>query len=72
MSFYIGRIFRQNWAEELRIPPRSEALPLERELEGRDRAQERPGERDIRTGAEDAEYRSGSDAKKGERLLLRK
>ena len=27
-------------------------------------------ERDIRTGAEDAEYRSGSDAKKGERLLL--
>ena len=33
-------------------------------------AQERPGERDIETGAEDAGYRSGSDANKGERLLL--
>ena len=32
--------------------------------------QERPDERDIRAGAENAEYRSGSDAKKGERLLL--
>ena len=35
-----------------------------------DRAQERPDKRDIRAGAEDAEYRSGSDAKKGDRLLL--
>ena len=36
-----------------------------------DRAQERPDEkREIRIGAEDAEHRSGSDAKKGERLLL--
>ena len=35
-------------------------------------AQERLDEkRDIRTGAEDAKYRSGSDAKKGERLLPR-
>ena len=32
--------------------------------------QERPEERDIRAGAEDAEYRSASDAEKGERLLL--
>ena len=64
MSFYIGWRIRQ---KNLRILPRSEASPLE----GRDRAQERPGERDIRTGAEDAEYRNGSDAKKGERLLLR-
>ena len=46
--------------------------PLEGQLERPDRAQERPEERDIRAGAEDAEYRSGSDAKKGERLLLRK
>ena len=28
-------------------------------------------ERETRNGDEDAEYRSGSDAKKGERLLLR-
>ena len=33
--------------------------------------QARPDERDTRAGAEDAEYRSGSDTKKGERLLLR-
>ena len=42
-----------------------------REERDLDRAQERPDEkREIRTGAEDAEYRSGSDAKKGEMLLL--
>ena len=42
-----------------------------REERDLDRAQERPDEkREIRTGAEDAEHRSGSDAKKGERLLL--
>ena len=35
-----------------------------------DRAQERPDKRDIRAGAEDAEYRSGNDAKKGDRLHL--
>ena len=55
----------------MRIPPRNEESPLGGQLERRDRTQERPGERDIRTGAEDVEYRSGSDAKKGERLLLR-
>ena len=54
----------------MRISPRSEESPLGGQLEGQDRAQERPGERDIRTGAEGAEYGSGSDARKGERLLL--
>ena len=59
--------------EEFGIPPRGEESPLGEELEWLDRAQERPDEkRDIRNGAEDAEYRSGSDAKKGERLFLRK
>ena len=42
-----------------------------REERDLDRAQDRPDEkREIRTGAEDAEHRSGSDAKKDERLLL--
>ena len=44
---------------------KGEASPLGGQLEYRDRAQERPDERDIRAGT-----RSGSDAKKGERLLL--
>ena len=42
-----------------------------REERDLDRAQERPDEkREISTGAGDAEHRSGSDAKKGERLFL--
>ena len=48
-----------------------EEPPLGGQLEWRDRAQERPEERDIRAGGEDAECRNESDAKKGERLLLR-
>ena len=47
-----------------------EESPLGGPVECRDRAQERPDERHIRAGIEDAEYRSGSDAKKGERLLV--
>ena len=47
-----------------------EASPLGGQQEGRDRAQERPDERDLRAGAEDAEYRSESDTKEGKRLLL--
>ena len=42
-----------------------------REERDLDRTQERTDEkREIRIGAEDAEHRSGSDAKKGEMLLL--
>ena len=48
-----------------------EALPLGGQQERRDRAQARPDERYTRAGAEDAEHRSGSDTKEGERLLLR-
>ena len=59
----VGRRIRSTTAK-------GEASPLGGQLEGRDRAQERPDERDIRAGAEDAEYRSRSDTKKGERLLL--
>ena len=44
-------------------------VTTERTAEGLNRAQERPEERDIRAGAEDAECRSGSDAKQGERLF---
>ena len=52
------------------LPPRSEASTAKGELDWRDRAQERPGERDIETGAEDAGYGSRGSTKKGERLLL--
>ena len=64
---YIGWKIRQN---NLRVPPRSEASPPKGGLEGRDRAQERPKERDIEAGAEDAEHRSRTDAEEGKRLLL--
>ena len=50
-----------DWTGRRSDPTRRESL---------DRAQERPEERDIRAGTEDAEYRSGSDAEKGERLIL--
>ena len=56
--------------KKLRVPPRSKASPLKGQLERVDRAHARPEERDIETGAEDAEDRSRSDAKKGGRLLL--
>ena len=65
LFIYDGEIGRRN-----RSTAEGEESPLGGQLEGRDRAQERPDERDIRAGAEDAEYRNGSDAKKGERLLL--
>ena len=54
----------------IRSTAEGEESPQGEQLEGPDRAQERPDERDIRPGAEDAEYRSGSDVKKGERILL--
>ena len=65
LIIYDGEVGR-----EIRSTAKGEASPLGGQLERRDRAQERPDERDIRAGAEDAEYRSGSDTKKGERLLL--
>ena len=55
----------------IRSTAEGEESPLAGQLEWRNRAQERPDERDIRAGAEDAEHRRGSDIKKGERLLLR-
>ena len=59
-------------SKELRVPPKAK-----RHRWIRTARVTRPGagatrnERDIRAGTEDAEYRSGSDTKKGERLLLR-
>ena len=47
-----------------------EASPLGGQQEQRDRAQARPDERYTRVGAEDAEDRSESDTKEGERLFL--
>ena len=65
LSIYDGEVGRR-----IRSTVEGEESLLGGQLERRDRAQERPDERDIRAGAEDAEYKSGNDAKKGERLLL--
>ena len=47
-----------------------EASPLGGQQERGDRVQARPDERYTKAGAEDAEYKSGSDTKEGEKLLL--
>ena len=65
LFIYDGEVGRRIWRTA-----EGEESTLGGQLEWRDRAQERPDERDIRAGAEEAEYRSGSDAKKGEGLLL--
>ena len=52
---YIGWKLSGSKAEEFGVPPRSEESPLGEELDWLDWAQERPEERDIETGAEDAE-----------------
>ena len=65
LFIYDGEVGRR-----MKSTAEGEESPLGGQLERRDRAKERSDERDIRADAEDAEYRSGSDAKKGQRLLL--
>ena len=61
--------WRIRWRGRIRTAE-GEASPLGGQQERRNRAQARPDEQYTRAGAEDAEYRSGSDTKEGERLLL--
>ena len=66
-------VYRYNWRIRCRGRTRiaeGEASRLGGQQERRDRAEARPDERYTRAGAEDAENRSGSDPKEGERLLL--
>ena len=64
-----GCIWRIRWRGRISTAE-GEMSPLGGQQEQQDRAQARPEERYARAGAEDAEHRSISDTKKGEKLLL--
>ena len=67
VSFYIGWRIRQNNLEYRRG---SKSHRWEDSWSDGTERRSDPRKRDIRAGAEEAEYRSGSHTKKGERLLL--